>query len=248
MSRSLLIVLPKEMRSAVAPAAKTISISPVDAVSKARTEVGQKLQDLRRRVGFDRVEDARIRQRLRESQVVLADDLEINDKAGSLVASSSEKLANTFGHFIPLLFPSRAMVATDGAECASWWRALARCVGNADLHLRRCLDWEIPIRTLARVVASSVTPALHSAGRDKEARYVVALSRVPRGERGRPVHSGYRSAPTAFRPLVRVSVDRHATTGTCEIGQLAKYALSSAVARENRTRAQKFFTASSDEI
>jgi hypothetical protein len=112
---------------------------------------------------------------------------------------------------------------------------------------RRCrpssaplLGWEIPIRTLARVVASSVTPALH-AGRDKEALYVVALSRVPRGERGRPVHSGYRSAPTAFRPLVRVSVDRHATTGTCEIGQLAKYAHSSTVARENRTRAQNFF-------
>ncbi len=34
MSRSFLIVLPKEMRSAVAPAASTISISPTEAQSK----------------------------------------------------------------------------------------------------------------------------------------------------------------------------------------------------------------------
>jgi hypothetical protein len=34
MSRSFLIVLPKEMRSAVAPAASTISISATEAASK----------------------------------------------------------------------------------------------------------------------------------------------------------------------------------------------------------------------
>ena len=34
MSRSFLMVLPKEMRSAVAPAASTISISATEAVSK----------------------------------------------------------------------------------------------------------------------------------------------------------------------------------------------------------------------
>ena len=34
MSRSFLIVLPKEMRSGVAPAASTISISATEAVSK----------------------------------------------------------------------------------------------------------------------------------------------------------------------------------------------------------------------
>ena len=99
MSRSFLIVLPKEMRSAVAPAASTISISADRRGVERRAELGEELQDLRRRVGLDRVEDARVRQRLGESQVVLADDFEVDDKAGAVVASSSEKLADTFSHF-----------------------------------------------------------------------------------------------------------------------------------------------------
>jgi hypothetical protein len=59
---------------------------------------------------------------------------------------------------------------------------------NAGLQVRRCLDWGEP-RTVrpAKSSASSVTPGAFTAGRDKEARYVVALSRVPRGERGWPV-------------------------------------------------------------
>ena len=39
MSRSFLMVLPKEMRSAVAPAASTISISATEAVSKQEPSV-----------------------------------------------------------------------------------------------------------------------------------------------------------------------------------------------------------------
>src|SRR6478752_5996240 len=77
----------------------------------------------------------------------------------------------------------------------------------------------------------------------KKARSVVALSRVPRGERGTPVFppaAGQGSergisagiiangVPTslvpilsraAVRPLVRMPTDQHATTGTCVIGR-----------------------------
>ena len=61
-------------------------------------------------------------------------------------------------------------------------------------------------------------PALE-AGRDEKARSVVALSRVPRlaGFAGSPPAAGPFLAVN--RPLVRIPADRHATTGTCEIGQ-----------------------------
>jgi hypothetical protein len=67
-------------------------------------------------------------------------------------------------------------------------------------------------------------PALE-AGRDEKARSVVALSRVPRLARfaGSPPAAGPFSAVN--RPLVRIPADRHATTGTCEIGQVETYAI-----------------------
>ena len=107
----------------------------------------------------------------------------------------------------------------------------------------RCaaLDWngEIPFRTAGNdEQASSVaTPADGKPAETKKARSVVALSRVPRGERGAPVSppaagqvvSELRrsqrlaaiSLRAAVRPLVRMPTDRHTATGTCEIGQFA---------------------------
>ena len=67
-------------------------------------------------------------------------------------------------------------------------------------------------------------PALE-AGRDEKARSVVALSRVPRlaGFTGSPPAAGPFAAVN--RPLVRIPANRHATTGTCEIGREIIYAI-----------------------
>jgi hypothetical protein len=58
------------------------------------------------------------------------------------------------------------------------------------------------------------------ADRDEKARSVVALSRVPRLARfaGSPPAAGPFAAVN--RPLVRIPANRHATTGTCEFGQI----------------------------
>ena len=67
MSRSFLMVLPKEMRSAVAPAASTSSISTTEARVEAGAELGQELEHLRRRIGLHGVEHARVGQRTGEA-------------------------------------------------------------------------------------------------------------------------------------------------------------------------------------
>src|SRR5215813_6375219 len=109
---------------------------------------------------------------------------------------------------------------------------------DGDAPVRECsrpasaaLDWngESPFRTAGNdEQASTVTRAgWWKAGRDQEARSVVALSRVPRGERGAPVsppaagrgeQGSEISSLAAVRPLVRMPTDRHTATGTCEIG------------------------------
>ena len=73
------------MRSGVAPAASTISISRDRGDIEARAEVGQELEHLRRRVGLHGVEHARVGQRLGEGLIVLADDVEVDDEAGPVV-------------------------------------------------------------------------------------------------------------------------------------------------------------------
>ena len=63
MSRSFLIVLPKEMRSGVAPASSASSISTTEAVSKHEPSSARSLQHLRRRIGLHGVEHARVGER-----------------------------------------------------------------------------------------------------------------------------------------------------------------------------------------
>ena len=73
------------MRSGVAPAASTASVSLTEATSKQRAELGQQLEDLRRRIGLHRVEDLGVGQRLGEGEIVVAHDIEVDHEAGSVV-------------------------------------------------------------------------------------------------------------------------------------------------------------------
>ena len=50
---------------------------------EAAAEIGQELKDFRRRISLYGVIDFRVRQRLGEVLIVLADDIEIDDEAGS---------------------------------------------------------------------------------------------------------------------------------------------------------------------
>ena len=121
MSRSFLIVLPKEMRSAVAPAASTSSISTTEAASKHEPSCARRLQHLRRRVGLHGVEHARVRQGAGELRVVVLHDVEVDDDAGPvLVASVAQELADALGHgALPTRFNRRALqppVDSSGGE------------------------------------------------------------------------------------------------------------------------------------
>ena len=58
-----------------------------EATSKQRAELGQQLEDFRRRIGLDGVEHLGVRQRLGEGQVVLAHDVEVEHQAGSVIGA-----------------------------------------------------------------------------------------------------------------------------------------------------------------
>ena len=73
---------------------------------EARAERGEEREHFRRRIGFHGIEDARIRQRLGEADIVFAHDVEIDDEARSVVApvasALGEEIENTVGHCGPL--------------------------------------------------------------------------------------------------------------------------------------------------
>ena len=73
----------------MAPAASTASVSLTEATSKQRAELGQQLEDFRRRVGLHGIEHLRVRQRLGERQIVLADDVEVDHQAGPFVLAAA---------------------------------------------------------------------------------------------------------------------------------------------------------------
>ena len=100
-----------------------------------------------------------------------------------------------------------------------------------------------PHRTAGNSSASSVLPIPNDGiGRDQKSPLRRCFkSRPPRRAKFAGFISGYRSAPTAFRPLVRTSADRHATTGTCEIGQFRMYGKKLSYASENCLTRQKSF-------
>ena len=120
-------------------------------------------------------------------------------------------------------------------ECGCEARTDARW-GRVDAEwftpVRAALDWigEAPIRTPGNdEQASSVaTPADGRPAETKEARSVVALSRVLCGEQsvlvsppaaGQISWRGFGfSLQAAGGPLVPLPTDRHTATGTCEIG------------------------------
>ena len=102
--------------------------------------------------------------------------------------------------------------------------------------------------------ASSVfAPAGGKLAETKKARSVVALSRVLSGELSSPVsppaagQSSWRDSPqrawspqAAGGPLVPLPTDRHATTGTCEIGQIRNNIFRPSVKHYARNRAKNF--------
>jgi hypothetical protein len=100
-----------------------------------------------------------------------------------------------------------------------------------------------PHRTDGNSSASAVLPSPNDGiGRDQKSPLRRCFkSRPPRRAKFAGFVSGYRSAPTAFRPLVRTSADRHATTGTCEIGQFRMYGKKLSYASENCLTHQKIF-------
>ena len=98
MSFSFLIVLPKLMRSGVAPAARACSISVTRGGVEARAQARKQTQNLRRRIGLDGVEHARVRQGAGEAEIVLAHDLEIDDESRPIFAVGREKLPDAVRH------------------------------------------------------------------------------------------------------------------------------------------------------
>ena len=68
---------------------------------EARAEFDQELEDFGRRVGLHGVEHARVRQRLREGEVVVAHDIDVEHEAGSFILAVLQKFANACGHLDP---------------------------------------------------------------------------------------------------------------------------------------------------
>ena len=65
---------------------------------EAGAERGEELENFRRRIGLHGVEHARVRQRLGEGQIVVADDVEIDDEARTIITAVAQKLADALGH------------------------------------------------------------------------------------------------------------------------------------------------------
>ena len=181
------------MRSGVAPAASTACVSLTEATSKQQPKPGQELEDFRRRVGLDGIEHLAVGQRLGEVEVVLADDVEVDHEAGSVIGALLEEFADACGHCHPLPNPTGGVAAEVNLLRRARFRTIAEpaCVAVIAALVRMR---EIPFRTAGKDgQALSVSPALAPVANQKSPS-VVALSRVARGERAMPV-----SPPAAGR-------------------------------------------------
>ena len=78
---------------------------------EAGAELGQELEDLRRRIGLHGVEDLAVGQRLGEGSVVLADDVEVDHEAGPFIVAVLEEFADACGHRRPCSLIRRDGVA-----------------------------------------------------------------------------------------------------------------------------------------
>ncbi len=65
---------------------------------EAGAETCEQAQDFRRGIGLDGVEDARVRQRLGEAEIVFAHDVEIDDEARAVLAIAGEELLDAIRH------------------------------------------------------------------------------------------------------------------------------------------------------
>ena len=65
---------------------------------EARAEPGEQIEDLGRRIGLDRVKDARVGQRLGEGEIIVAHDFEVDDQARPVVLGSGEEVLDAIRH------------------------------------------------------------------------------------------------------------------------------------------------------
>jgi len=97
---------------------------------EAAAEIGQQLKDFRRRIRLHGVIHFRVRQRLGEVLIVLADDIEIDNEAGSDIGALLEEFADACGHCYPAPNPTGGVAAEMNLLRRLRCRALAE-------HLRR---------------------------------------------------------------------------------------------------------------
>ena len=64
---------------------------------EARAEAGQQRQDLGRRIGLHRIEDAGVGHAAREEAIVLGDDFEIDHEAGAIGTSVTQEVEDASG-------------------------------------------------------------------------------------------------------------------------------------------------------
>ena len=187
------MVLPNEMRFGVDAGRE----HHFDLGDRGGVEAGakrrQQAQQLGRRIRLHGVENPAVRQGLGEGLVVLAHDIEIDDEAWPVVAAVAQEFADARGHWRsphPRFNERRAAQVevqaanrpASAGEKTSRWRAW-RHDRRGGLYTRRCclgLEREIPIRTAGKDGQASTVSTFGGPTRTKEARSVVALSRVPR--------------------------------------------------------------------
>src|SRR4029077_14710540 len=96
---------------------------------EAGTEIGEQLQDLRRRVGLHGIIDPRIRQGAGEGTIILGNDVEIDDEAGSVLTTLTQESAYTIGHLSTL-----RPCAIPG-EGTAWWTNSSKARTSENDHL-----------------------------------------------------------------------------------------------------------------
>ena len=194
MSRSFLIVLPKEI--AVRRGAGVERQLDLDDRGRveARAELGEELEHLRRRVRLHGVEHARVGQGPGELGVVVAHDIEVDDQARAVLASVAQEFADALSHgALPtkgsmgllqgpgLKFRRQAARRQRGRRHRApvrWRHESARWVLHPTM-----LPWIGKGRPLTARPAMRNKPLRCrplEGQRDQKSPFVVALSRVPR--------------------------------------------------------------------
>ena len=152
-------------------------------------EGGEEAQDLRRRIGLHRVEDAAVGHEAGESFVVLADDIEVDHEAGAIGSSLVQERADAVGHHrakIPVSKrcspgvlrrpPPRdgnGSVAPGSPNRQKPGGSRRTALGRTEIRLT-AIAWSGKARSARpakRVCASSVSPAFGGPAETKKARH-----------------------------------------------------------------------------